>query len=92
MLIPGGIQAKSAISDLSQYENCWPVHDLLKSRLKATSTRIRREWRVAQANRAQKEVDSLKHLVKQAKKDSKGKAKQVSAFSTKSDPLFNDSL
>jgi hypothetical protein len=54
--------------DLENYVNCWPIDDLLKSRLKSTSARWRREQRLKEGDLVKERAERLKAKVKKAKK------------------------
>lgn len=43
---------------LNEYEDCWPVSDILKSRLKSTSSKWRREKWVKVAEKAMEKLEA----------------------------------
>ena len=54
-------------NDLDNYVNCWPVDDLLKSRLKITSAKWRREQHLKEGDLAKEQAKRLKKKVKKSK-------------------------
>lgn len=54
------IQAVDEFEELEDYQRCWPVVDLLKARLKSSSSAWRRTERLRKAEEVAKEVKELK--------------------------------
>jgi hypothetical protein len=63
--------------DLENYVGCWPVDDLIKSRLKSTCAKWRREQRLREGDLMKEQVEHLK-----AKAKKKTKTRKVRLAST----------
>lgn len=57
--------------DLENYVGCWPVDDLIKSRLKSASAKWRREQRLREGDLAKEQAELLKAKAKKKAKKSK---------------------
>jgi hypothetical protein len=57
--------------DLENYVGCWPVDDLIKSRLKSTSAKWRREQRLREGDLVKDQAEYLKAKAKKKTKKRK---------------------